>query len=82
MNHKKLISDFKNSPLKTIDDFIKEKTGTDTSFKDRVLLKKFRSSQEYKDMKYFFSPNMETKKYLLWNGVMIFFIVVLVKVWG
>ena len=82
MKHSNLLKEFKDSKFKNLNDWIKDKTGTDTSFKDRILLKKFRSSQEYKDMKYFFSPNMKTSKYLLWNAIFIFFIVTLVRIFG
>ena len=56
------------------------------SFIPRILtregMREFRKTDEFKALKYYFAPNMEDKKYLLYNLFLILFIFVLMAVFG
>jgi hypothetical protein len=40
-------------------------------------LREFRKTKEFKDLKYFFAPNMNDKKYLLYNLFLILIVFVI-----
>ena len=48
----------------------------------REKFRKFRKTEEYKNLKYFFAPNMNDKKYLFYNFLLFMFFAVLLAVFG
>ncbi len=45
-------------------------------------MRKLKKSKEFKDFKYLFAPNMSDVKYLVYNFVLILFVISLISVFG
>lgn len=48
----------------------------------REGMREFRKTDEFKQLKYFFSPNMSDKKYLVYNFLLFLFFAVLLGVFA